>query len=141
MRNSAYPDPPIPGWKLATVLGYLTFAGGGLWALVLPPISYDVDAWVRIAWGTATFAGGLATSLGVITGRYRWEWFGSWAVAFGFVTYAVMSWNSVITESTGHGPRAMFITGFALITYARALFLRRVDQQAQNQRRREVADG
>ncbi|MGP5484966.1 hypothetical protein ACTXMZ_18520, partial [Brachybacterium alimentarium] len=88
-----------------------------------------------------TFAGGLATSLGVITGRYRWEWFGSWAVAFGFVTYAVMSWNSVITESTGHGPRAMFITGFALITYARALFLRRVDQQAQNRRRREVADG
>ena len=141
MLSSPYPEPPIVSWRPAMTLAYLAAVGAGVWALSKPPVSYDIATWVGIAWGLALILGGGLNAFGMIAARYRFEWFGSWLLAFGLATYAVMSWNAALTETPGHGPRALILTGFALVVYSRGAQLSRIDKDAQDRKRREAGGG
>ena len=140
MLSSPYPLPPVLGWRPAVTLGYAATAAAGIIALSKPPVSYSTDTWVGIAWGLSLIIGGALAAGGTAFARYRFEWFGTFILAFGLATYAVMSWGQVIEAGIGHGPRALVLTGFALNCLARALLLGRIDKIAQEQKRSEATD-
>lgn len=141
MLSSPYPLPPVLGWRPAVTFGYAAASAAGVIALSKPPVSYTTDTWVGIAWGLSLIIGGALAAGGTAFGRYRFEWFGTFILAFGLATYAVMSWGQVVTQGVGHGPRALVLSAFALHCLARALLLGRIDKIAQEQKRTENGEG
>lgn len=141
MLSSPYPLPPVSGWRPAVTVGYMAAAAAGAIALSKPPISYSMDTWVGIAWGVSLILGGALAAVGTAASRYRFEWFGAFILAFGLATYAVMSWGQVVSQGSGHGPRALVLSAFALNSLARALLLGRIDKIAQDQKVSENGEG
>lgn len=70
----------------------------------------------------ATFGAGIAV-YGVLAGRYRYEWIGTWPAAGASLMYAITVWNLMSEGETGRMAQAFLATGLFLFLAARGLDL------------------
>lgn len=132
MLSSPYPVPRDPVWLALLLIGWVAGVGGGVWALVRPPSSYDgVTVGLTTLWGVLLIAGSAGVLAGHIMRRHRVELAGLWPALGGAVLYTVLSWQATLTTSPGTGTRACLMILLSCLIAARIQWLRRVEKRVQ----------
>jgi len=103
--------------KGALSVAWSSAGGAGLSSVLLSPVSFVRE--LGLTW-TLVFGAGLAVAaafavVGVLGGRYRWEWIASYLASACMVPYAVLLWGTVALGRETTMPQAFIAS--ALVAF------------------------
>lgn len=134
MRTDPYPVPPSRTWSLVMLLAYAAMAvAGGLVLLLLIILPQPVEGVLVLGlWGGLTFPAALACMYGVLRGRYRFEWMGTWFLVMGTSVYLVQTFLGLLgTGALLSSLPTVLVFAYAIgLTLGRAVQLSLIDLQA-----------
>lgn len=109
--------------KTTLVLAWLFVSASGVSAILVSPVTIvaELGRFIVYGWGITVTVASIVAALGVLTRRYRWEWFGAWFAAAGIVPYSGTLWWLVSQGESTRFTQAFAMTGLLLFCIHRAI--------------------
>ena len=115
---------PLFQRRTRTVLAAVWFfAGvGGVAVIFSTPLTIiaQLGTALTVGWGVIVGGASFVAFLGVVLGKYRWEWVAAWLASAGITPYVTTLWCIVFFESTPRMAQALFMTALLMTFVLRA---------------------